>query len=66
MTQTELNRAVAAATGESLGDIRARGFSLLGPLPPEREPVFAQRGRRRRGRRRGRRRARPLIPVETE
>lgn len=31
MTQSHLNRAVARATGESVGTIRRRGFSLVGP-----------------------------------
>lgn len=29
MTQAELDRAVAAATGESLATIRGRGFSIV-------------------------------------
>lgn len=29
MTQAELNQAVAEATGESLGTIRRRGFSVV-------------------------------------
>ena len=32
MTQTELNEAVADATGESLRTIRRRGFSVFTPL----------------------------------
>ena len=31
MTQKDLNRAVATATGESLREIRRRGFSLADP-----------------------------------
>jgi hypothetical protein len=66
MTQNELNRAVACATGESVSEISSRGFSLLTPLPEEREPVFPRRGRRRRGRRRSRRNHRQLIGPEIE
>jgi len=29
MTQAELDRAVAAATGETLGTVRHRGFSIV-------------------------------------
>jgi len=32
MTQRELNRAVAAATGESLNTVAGLGFSLLEPV----------------------------------
>jgi DNA-binding winged helix-turn-helix (wHTH) protein len=32
MTQTELNQAVAEATGESVQTIRRRGFSVVTPL----------------------------------
>ena len=32
MTQTELNHAVAEATGESVQTIRRRGFSIVTPL----------------------------------
>ena len=39
MTQAELNREVARATGESVRTIAARGFSLLTPTPVEREPL---------------------------
>ena len=38
MTQSELNRAVAAATGESLRTIRQRGFSIAHPLLREHDP----------------------------
>ena len=38
MTQAELNRAVARATGESIRRIARRGFVLLTPVPVEREP----------------------------
>ncbi len=31
MTQTELNQAVARTTGESLCEIRRRGFSIVRP-----------------------------------
>jgi len=33
MSQAELDRAVAEATGESLATIGHRGFSLVTPLP---------------------------------
>ena len=39
MTQAELDRAVAEATGESLQTVARRGFSLLTPRPVEREPL---------------------------
>jgi hypothetical protein len=39
MTQRELNRKVARATGESVEMIERRGFGLLGPLPVERDPL---------------------------
>ena len=39
MTQTELDRAVAQATGESLQTIGALGFVPLWPIPYEREPL---------------------------
>jgi hypothetical protein len=41
MTQRQLNRAVARATGEQLSTIRGMGFSPLAPLPDEfeREPL---------------------------
>ena len=39
MTQAELNREVARATGESVRTIAARGFTLLTPKPVEREPL---------------------------
>jgi len=38
MTQAELNRAVADATGESITTIAAHGFSILAAGPIEREP----------------------------
>ncbi len=38
MTQAELDRAVAAKTGESVDTISQRGFVLLTPSPIEREP----------------------------
>ena len=34
MTQTELDREVSRATGESMGTIRRQGFSIL-PLPDD-------------------------------
>jgi hypothetical protein len=39
MTQADLDRAVAAATGESVNTISRRGFVLLTPTPTEREPL---------------------------
>ena len=39
MTQAELNREVARATGESVRTIASRGFSPLTPTPVEREPL---------------------------
>ena len=42
MTQNRIDRMVAAATGESLSEIRSRGFSLVDPRTvrhdPETEP----------------------------
>ena len=38
MTQRDLNLSVACATGESLGDIRRRGFSLADPLDVNFDP----------------------------
>ena len=38
MTQSELNRAVAQATGESVSAVSAMGFVPLTPIPYEREP----------------------------
>ena len=35
MTQSQLDRLVADATGEELGEIQSRGFSLLGALDTE-------------------------------
>jgi hypothetical protein len=42
MTQSQLNRAVARATGECLSTIRHRGFGLLRAIvsEPEREPLL--------------------------
>ena len=37
MKQSELNRAVAAATGETVKTVRAMGFGLLELIPIERE-----------------------------
>ena len=39
MTQAELNRAVAAATGESVRTIAEMGFVPLAAVPIEREPL---------------------------
>jgi hypothetical protein len=45
MSQAELNAAVAEATGESIGTIRRRGFSVYSPLkvfePDENEASHA-------------------------
>ncbi len=38
MTQNELNRAVAKATGETVAKIAEMGFTSLMPVPYEREP----------------------------
>jgi len=38
MTQAELNRAVATATGETVKTIADLGFVPLEPIPVEREP----------------------------
>ena len=38
MNQHDLNRAVAAATGETVSEISHRGFVPLTPTPVEREP----------------------------
>jgi len=39
MNQHDLNRAVAAATGETVSEISHRGFVPLTPTPVEREPL---------------------------
>lgn len=66
MTQNELNRAVADATGETVGEISSRGFGLLNQRPATDEPATRHQGRRRRGRRRGRKRHREPVYSETE
>jgi hypothetical protein len=66
MTQNELNRAVAEATGETVSEICSRGFSLLNLRPIGTEPATRHRGRRRRGQRRGRKRHREPVYLETE
>ncbi len=38
MTQAELNRAVARATGETVSTVASHGFVPLTPVPYEREP----------------------------
>jgi hypothetical protein len=38
MTQRELNRAVAVATGEDLREIRRRGFSFADPINADFDP----------------------------
>jgi hypothetical protein len=40
MTQRELNRAVARATGESLSTVACMGFGLLRTIVEEREPLI--------------------------
>ena len=40
MTQADLNRAVARATGESVSAIAEMGFVTLTPIPVEREPML--------------------------
>ena len=40
MTQHDLDRAVARATGEPLSTIHQRGFGLLTSQPVEREPLW--------------------------
>ena len=55
MTQNELNRMVATATGETIAEIRSRGFSPLDLHAARPEPISHHRGRRRRCRRRRRR-----------
>jgi hypothetical protein len=39
MNQHDLNRAVAAATGETVSEISHRGFVPLTPTPVERDPL---------------------------
>ena len=39
MTQADLNRAVARATGESVSAIAEMGFVTLTSIPVEREPM---------------------------
>lgn len=43
MTQQELDRQVAAATGESLCEIRSRGFSIANPGEVNFDPEPIQR-----------------------
>lgn len=38
MTQAEMNRAVAAATGESVRTVRQRGFSIADPTIVDHDP----------------------------
>jgi len=38
MTQAEIDRNVAGVTGESLREIRRRGFSLADPIEPDFDP----------------------------
>ena len=40
MTQNELNRAVARATGETVSEVSYRGFVPLTNVPVEREPLW--------------------------
>ena len=39
ISQSELNRAVASATGETVSTIAGMGFVPLTPFPVEREPL---------------------------
>ncbi len=39
MTQNDLNRAVASATGETVSAVAAMGFVPLTAVPVEREPL---------------------------
>ena len=57
MTQQELNRQVASATGESISDIRRLGFSWADPDAVDHDPERAVRRptRKRRRRRRAQR-----------
>jgi hypothetical protein len=41
MSQRELDQAVAEATGESLREIRRRGFSIVQPLPDDEPEIYA-------------------------
>lgn len=45
MTQTQLDRAVSAATGESRRTVRSLGFSLADPVEVEFDPEPASVGR---------------------
>jgi hypothetical protein len=38
MTQTEIDRAVARVTGENVGTIIRRGFSIADPAQPDYDP----------------------------
>lgn len=40
MTQTDLNRAVAAATGETVELIARQGFGFIEAPPAERDPLI--------------------------
>jgi hypothetical protein len=40
MTQADLNRAVAAATGETVETIARQGFEFVEVPPVERDPMF--------------------------
>ena len=44
MTQRELENEVASATGESLREIRRRGFSIVQPLPDDEPEIYAAAG----------------------
>ena len=54
MTQQELNRQVASATGESISDIRRLGFSWADPDAVDHDPERAVRKPHRKRRRRRR------------
>lgn len=45
MTQMEINRAVALATGESAGEIRRLGFSLAESAEEDLDPELCDRPR---------------------
>jgi hypothetical protein len=41
MTQQELNQAVAASTGESIREVRHRGFSVMKPAMDDEPEIYA-------------------------
>ena len=54
MTQTQLSRAVACATGESLCFVRSLGFGLANPLRVRFDPEPRRREKKTKKRRRSR------------